>query len=104
MTSPDLPVAYRQPMAAVLAALGSDAAQGLTTAEARRRLAQYGPNELQAEPPLPAWRKFLAQSVPLRASDWLTCVLVASSVLWLRELSKALHRSVASWRPVTVPN
>jgi magnesium-transporting ATPase (P-type) len=29
-------------------------------------------------------------TVPLRASDWLTCVLVASSVLWLRELSKAV--------------
>jgi P-type Ca2+ transporter type 2C len=27
-------------------------------------------------------------TVPLRASDWLTCVLVASSVIWLRELSK----------------
>jgi Ca2+-transporting ATPase len=32
-------------------------------------------------------------TVPLRASDWLTCVLVASSVLWLRELSKVLRRT-----------
>ena len=32
-------------------------------------------------------------TVPLRASDWLTCVLVASSVLWLRELSKVARRS-----------
>jgi len=28
-------------------------------------------------------------TVPLQGRDWLTCVLVASSVLWLRELSKA---------------
>jgi Ca2+-transporting ATPase len=27
-------------------------------------------------------------TVPLRAGDWLFCILVASSVLWLRELSK----------------
>jgi Ca2+-transporting ATPase len=32
-------------------------------------------------------------TVPLRASDWLTCVLVASSVLWLREISKVARRS-----------
>jgi Ca2+-transporting ATPase len=30
--------------------------------------------------------------VPLQASDWLTCVLVASSVLWLREISKVARR------------
>jgi len=31
--------------------LGSDAAQGLTSDEAARRRAEYGPNELQSEPP-----------------------------------------------------
>ncbi|MFV9504668.1 MAG: cation-transporting P-type ATPase [Oscillochloridaceae bacterium umkhey_bin13] len=31
------------------------------SAEAGRRLAQYGPNALKAEAPIPAWRKFLAQ-------------------------------------------
>ncbi len=33
-------------------------------------------------------------TVSLRASDWLICVLVASSVLWLRELSKVVRRSL----------
>src|ERR671939_306747 len=67
MTGADLttpqsePAEYQQPANAVIAALGSDAERGLTAEEARRRLAQYGPNELQAEPPVPAWRKFLAQ-------------------------------------------
>jgi Ca2+-transporting ATPase len=37
-------------------------------------------------------------TVPLRASDWLICVLVASSVLWLRELSKVVRRSLARAR------
>jgi len=29
----------------------------------------------------------------LNASDWLRCVTVASSVLWLRELSKVIMRA-----------
>jgi Ca2+-transporting ATPase len=38
---------------------------------------------------------FLQQAfatVPLSAGDWLFCTAVASSVLWLRELSKLLRR------------
>jgi len=34
-------------------------------------------------------------TVPLHSSDWLTCVLIASSVLSLRELSKAVRRGFA---------
>jgi P-type Ca2+ transporter type 2C len=40
---------------------------------------------------------FLQQAfstVPLQGSDWLLCILVASSVLWLRELSKLLWRAM----------
>jgi len=33
-------------------------------------------------------------TAPLHASDWLTCVLVSSSVLWLRELDKVVRRSI----------
>ena len=33
-------------------------------------------------------------TVSLRASDWLQCIVVASSVLWLRELSKLARRSI----------
>jgi Ca2+-transporting ATPase len=39
---------------------------------------------------------FLQQAfstVPLGAGDWLFCVSVASSVLWLRELTKVMARS-----------
>jgi P-type Ca2+ transporter type 2C len=52
---------YRQPVDAVLAALGTDARLGLSQREARARLERYGKNELMAEKPVPAWRKFLAQ-------------------------------------------
>ncbi|MEI7642665.1 MAG: cation-transporting P-type ATPase [Chloroflexales bacterium] len=87
MTPTDRATAYQHPADAVLAALGSDAAQGLVAEEVCRRLAQYGPNELQAEAPTPAWRKLLAQF-----QDVLIGLLVASSVVWLRELSKAALR------------
>ena len=42
-------------------ALGTDLENGLSTDEAARRLAADGPNELRAVPPVPAWRRVLAQ-------------------------------------------
>ena len=41
--------------------LQSDLERGLSAAEVARRLAESGPNELRAAPPVPAWRKLLAQ-------------------------------------------
>ena len=52
---------YRQSVDAVLASLRTDARLGLSQREARARLERYGKNELMAEKPVPAWRKFLAQ-------------------------------------------
>jgi magnesium-transporting ATPase (P-type) len=46
---------------AVAAALGTDPTRGLTAAEAARRLVEHGPNELHSEPPVPMWRRILAQ-------------------------------------------
>ncbi len=45
----------------VALASGTDPSQGLTGAEAALRLARHGPNALRARPPLPAWRRLLAQ-------------------------------------------
>jgi Ca2+-transporting ATPase len=45
----------------VLSRLGSDARQGLSAAEARARLERHGRNELPSAPPVPRWRRFLAQ-------------------------------------------
>ena len=52
---------YQQPVDAVLAVLSTDAQSGLSQGEAQARLKSYGKNELTAEKPVPAWRKFLAQ-------------------------------------------
>src|SRR5262249_24758189 len=52
---------YQLSIDQVLTRLGSDTHGGLSTAAASERLARFGPNELPAERPIPAWRRFLAQ-------------------------------------------
>ena len=83
------PAVYQQTAEAVVAALGSDAQRGLSTAEASARLARYGPNELTAEPPTPAWRRFLAQFQDVLVG--LLLVATAISIgLWVYERDAAL--------------
>jgi P-type Ca2+ transporter type 2C len=80
---------YRQPVDAVLTALSTDAQSGLSKGEAQARLKSYGKNELTAEKPVPAWRKFLAQF-----QDVLVILLLIatgiSAGLWLVERDSAL--------------
>jgi magnesium-transporting ATPase (P-type) len=45
----------------VARALGTALEDGLSPGEAARRLAKDGPNELRAAPPVPAWKRLLAQ-------------------------------------------
>jgi len=47
--------------ARVARSLGVDLERGLTAEEVAGRLALAGPNELRSVPPVPAWRKFVAQ-------------------------------------------
>lgn len=87
--STDLTSAYRHPAAEVIAALGSDTTHGLTSEEAQRRLAQYGPNELQTEQPVPAWRKFLAQFQDVLIILLLIAAAI-SLVVWLYQRDEPL--------------
>lgn len=50
--------------------------EGLTTESAARKLAEYGPNELQEKKKKPAWMLFLAQF-----KDFMILVLVAAAVV-----------------------
>ena len=81
--------AYQQPIDAVLTTLDTDARHGLSAREARARLDRHGKNELTAEKPIPAWRKFLAQF-----HDVLVILLLIatgiSAGLWLFERESAL--------------
>jgi magnesium-transporting ATPase (P-type) len=80
---------YRLAAADAIAALGADTAAGLTTSEAQARLAKYGPNELLSAPPVPAWRKFLAQfNNPLVLL--LLGATVVSFIVWLIEKDSSL--------------
>src|SRR5215469_16564048 len=81
--------AYRLPAQTVLADLASDARVGLTPEEAQLRVERYGRNELTAEKPVPAWRKFLAQF----HSPLVILLLVGAAVsitLWFVERDSAL--------------
>ena len=64
--------------------LATDLRLGMSADEARARLARYGRNELTADAPVPAWRKFLVQF-----QDVLVILLLAataiSAALWLYE-------------------
>jgi Ca2+-transporting ATPase len=81
--------AYRHTVDEVLTELHTDARHGLSEAEARARLGRYGRNELTAEKPVPAWRKFLAQFQDVLVILLLIATLI-SAALWLYERESAL--------------
>jgi len=87
--APDANIAYRQGVDDLLAALSSDARQGLTSDEARARLERFGRNELAAEPPLPAWRRLLAQFRDVLVILLLIATAVSGG-LWALERDTAL--------------
>ena len=82
--------AYQRSVEEILTALGTDARQGLSAGEARARLERYGRNELTAEEPVPAWRKFLAQF----HDELVILLLIATGIsagLWFYE------REIVAW-------
>ena len=68
----------------VVERLATDARSGLTASEASRRLTAVGRNELASEPPVPAWRRFLAQFKDVLVVLLLLATVV-SVVVWLYE-------------------
>jgi len=87
--TPDASIAYRQRVDDVIGALQSNAQHGLNSAEAAARLARAGRNELASEPPIPAWRRFLAQFQDVLVILLLIATAV-SAVLWVYEREAAL--------------
>ena len=81
--------AYRREVAAIAGSLETDVEKGLAHAEAAKRRAEVGPNELTTKQPLPGWRKFLGQFT----SGLVILLIVAaviSGVLWFVERESAL--------------
>ena len=87
--SADLGNAFRRGVDDVARVLETSAERGLRDDEARERLSRYGPNELAAEPPVPAWRRLLAQFQDVLV----ILLLVASAIstgLWIYQREEAL--------------
>lgn len=78
----DGPAVYQQPFSDVVAQFKTDARLGLSETEAQQRLALYGRNELAADKPVPAWRKFLAQFQDVLVVLLLIATAV-SALLWV---------------------
>ena len=71
---------YREPAAAVIAALGSDLSAGLSKVEAQRRLEQFGPNQLKSAPETPWWTRLLEQF-----QNFLVIILLVATVISMVE-------------------
>jgi Ca2+-transporting ATPase len=82
-------MAYRHRVEDLFTALGTDGVQGLTDEEARARLERYGRNELAAEKPVPAWRRFLAQFQDVLVILLLVATAISAG-LWAYERNAAL--------------
>ena len=99
----DWKAVYQQTVEQTLAAQGTDAHRGLSAGEARARLERYGRNELTAEKPLPAWRKFVAQF----RDSLVILLLIAtaiSAVLWLMSGSRRCHTKRSLYSAIVVLN
>jgi P-type Ca2+ transporter type 2C len=73
---------HQLPAEAVIAALTSDAARGLTTDAVQRRLAQYGLNQLKSPPETPWWRRLLEQFENVLVIILLVAIVI-SVIEWL---------------------
>ena len=80
---------YRLTVDEVVVELDAAPKLGLNSAEASSRLNRYGPNELTAEEPTPAWRKFLAQFTDVLVILLIVAALI-SGLLWFIERDSAL--------------
>ena len=89
VSRPGFRQAFEHPAADVATSLGADVRLGLSTEEARVRLEQYGPNELDTEDSPPAWRRFLEQFLdPLVLL--LVLAAVVSCIVWAAERDTSL--------------
>ncbi len=66
----------------VAAEVATDLDAGLSADEAAQRLAEFGPNELDQEPPRPTWRRLLDQFVDPLVALLLVAIVVSILAWW----------------------
>jgi Ca2+-transporting ATPase len=86
---------YRASADQVLADLRVDPQTGLTHAEAQQRLAKFGPNELTASRPVPAWRKFLAQFEDALVILLLVATAISATLWWIERDAALPYEALA---------
>src|SRR5512138_3169129 len=86
--------AYRRAAADVVASLGADARRGLAASEAQGRLARHGRNELPAAPPVPAWRRLLAQFRDVLTALLLVATAVSLAAWWIERESAVPYEAL----------
>lgn len=87
--------AYHETIEAILSDLGTDPQRGLTQSEAEARLARFGPNELESEPPVAAWRRFLAQFKDVLVILLLVATAVSAGVWWYEGAASLPYEAIA---------
>ena len=95
--------AYRASVAEIVAALGTDERRGLSQQEAATRLQRYGANELTADVPVPAWRRFLSQFEDVLVILLLVATAISAG-LWLLERDTTLPYEALAILAVVVLN
>ncbi|AQP45554.1 cation-translocating P-type ATPase [Tessaracoccus flavus] len=128
MDTTTLETASRVSLDNLLDDLRTDADDGLSPDEAERRLRDEGPNELRSAPPMPLWRRILAQfqdpliyllliAVAISTVAWwiegaeglpvdalvITLVVIANAVLGFIQESRA-EQAVAALQAMTHPH
>ncbi len=85
---------YRRPAADVIAALHGDAQRGLRSGEIRELLERHGWNELPSAPPVPAWRRLLAQFKDVLTILLLVATAVSFASWWIEREAPIPYESL----------
>ena len=83
------------PWGKVLLLLGTDAVRGLSALDASGRRAQYGRNELPSAPPVPPWRRFLAQLESPLVLLLLAAAAISLGVWWYEGAAEVPYDALA---------
>ncbi|HWL17088.1 MAG TPA: HAD-IC family P-type ATPase, partial [Opitutus sp.] len=86
---------HQQTVEAALAARGADPQRGLSDEEVRARLERYGRNELLAEKPVPAWRKFVAQFRNFLVILLVIAAAISAAIWWFERESALPYEALA---------
>lgn len=86
---------YRQSADEVLTRLATDAQVGLSASEATVRLQRHGSNELSAEAPVPAWRKFLTQFHDPLVMLLLAATAISATLWWIERDAAVPYEAIA---------